>query len=105
LGELVAADMRHPAVLDVPEGYDHVIVSAGGTTGGRVRLDGPGGASWSTEFDGAEAWRHAMLPATPGKWTGIAAGRPFVPEAPPLPADAPLGWSYMHVAPVRWLRG
>lgn len=105
LGPLAVASSPHePALLDVTDGFDHVLVSAGGTTAGRARVEGPGGASWSAEFDGAETWKHAMLPAAPGRWAGLVAGRPFVDGAPELPAEAPVGWAYMHVAPVRWTR-
>lgn len=106
LGPLAAAKNTHePGVLDVAEGFDHVLVSAGGTTGGRARVDGPGGATWSADFTGAETWKHAMLPAAPGKWLGSVAGRPLLDDAPELPASAPIGWAYMHVAPVRWVYG
>lgn len=93
-----------PAKLDVPAGYDAVIASAGGTQGGRTMLEGPGGAQWSYDFQGAESWHQATLPATPGSWAGAAAGHPFVPQAPTLPAEWPVGWSYLTFAPVKWVR-
>lgn len=106
LGPLAVASNPHePALLDVPEGYDHVIVSAGGTEGGRARVDTPGGPSWSVEFSGDETWRHGMLPAEPGRWVGAVAGRPFLRQVGELPVEAPVGWAYMHAAPVKWLYG
>lgn len=106
LGELVAVPNAHePAAFDVPDGFDHVIVSAGGTSGGRARVVSPAGPAWDTEFaDAREDWRHAMIDATPGRWAAAIAGRPFVDGAPDLPADAPIGWAYMHVAPIKWIR-
>lgn len=105
LGPLTIVDEQQPGAFDVPEGYDAVIASAGGHTGARARIEGPGGASWSAEFPSAEEWKHAVLPATPGRWAAAVVGRPFVEAAPDLPAEPPVGWAYMHVAPVRWLRG
>lgn len=106
LGTLgVASNPHEPAAIDVSDGFDHVIASAGGTTGGRAHVAGPGGPAWEVEFSGDESWTHAMLDATPGDWVGIVAGRPYVGAAPDLPAEPPVGWAYMHVAPVRWTYG
>lgn len=106
LGPLTVVPNPHePAVFDVAEGFDHVLVSAGGASGGRARVASPAGPAWDAEFAGeGEVWRHAMLDATPGRWAAAIAGRPFVEGAPELPVDAPVGWAYMHVAPVRWTR-
>lgn len=106
-GELVVVGNPHePAAFDVPAGFDDLLISAGGLSGSRASVQSEAGASWSTEFtEPAETWRHASFPATPGRWIGAVAGRPFVDDAPALPAEWPVGWAYMHIAPVRWLGG
>lgn len=106
LGPLgVASNPHEPATVEVPSGFDQVIASAGGTTGGRARIAGPAGPAWEVEFSGDETWRHAMLDAAPGRWVGAVAGHPFVQGVPQELPDAPVGWAYMHLAPVKWLRG
>lgn len=103
-GELFVVPNPHqPAAFDVPEGFDQVILSAGGTAGGRVTVAGPDGAPWKTDFTGEEEWRHGAMPATPGPWLASVAGRPFVDDAPEV--DWPTGWAHVNVAPVRWIRG
>lgn len=107
-GEIaVVANPHEPAAFDVPEGYDQVIVSAGGLDRSRALVAPPAGGAppWQTEFDeGAEAWRHAMLPATPGRWVASVQGRPFLDDAPAAPpVSPPLGWAYLHAAPVKWI--
>lgn len=95
---------QSPVQLDVPAGFDQVIVSAGGRDGSRAFVQGPGGAQWTNEFTAEETWVHAMLPATEGKWAATVAGRVFVADAPDLPADPPVGWAYVVIAPVKWTR-
>lgn len=106
LGELIVVPNAHePAAFELAEGFDNLLASAGGHSGSRARVEGPNGASFDASFEGGETWRNAMLPAAPGRWVGAVAGRPFVDGAPELPAEPPVGWAYMHLAPVRWLPG
>jgi hypothetical protein len=106
LGALTVVEgPESPGSFDVPAGFDAVIASAGGVTGARASVRGPSGEEWTTEFTGEEEWHHGVLPATPGRWSALVAGRVDVPDGPELPVEQPIGWGYMHVAPVRWLRG
>lgn len=105
LGPLTVVPNAHePGIVEVPEGFDNVLVSAGGTQGSRARVEGPGGTSWSAEFPDVEVWKQTMLPPAAGKWVGVLAERPSVEGAPALPVESPIGWAYMHIAPVRWMR-
>lgn len=106
LGTLVVVPNPHePQPFDVPAGYDAVIASAGGVRGSRAVLAPPQGQPWTTEFTGPdEDWHHALLPAAEGRWGAAVAGRPDV-DAPAVRDASPVGWAYMHVAPVRWVRG
>lgn len=81
------------ALLQVPEGFDVVVASAGGADGGRARLVPPptAGPPWGHDADGAEAWIATILPAAAGPWVLAA-------TAPP---DA---WSWIEAAAVRWVR-
>lgn len=103
VAEIGQAVAEEPALLEVPEGYDNVILSAGGAEGGHVQVRGPTGETWSTTFDGAEEWRHGMLPATPGRWSAAIVGEPYIEIAPPI--DTPLGWAMVRFAAVRWIEG
>lgn len=96
---------QSPQAFAVPDGYDNVIASAGGRDGSRAIVAPPQGEAWTSEFAGEESWHHAMLPATPGQWSAEVVGYPYVEGAPDAPADAPIGWAYMHVAPVKWVKG
>lgn len=106
-GELVVvANPHEPQAFELDEGFDAVLASAGGSGGGRALVVPPGGAQpWSVEFGDDEDWRHATFDAVAGQWSAEVLGEPYVEDAPELPADAPIGWAYMHLAPVRWLRG
>lgn len=108
-GDLAVVPNPHePAAFEVPEGFDNVLVSAGGTRGARATVAPPPGgpAPWQTEFtDEAQAWHHAVLPPTPGRWTATVQGRPFLDAVPvEPPAQPPVGWAYAHAAPVKWVR-
>lgn len=78
--------------LDVPAGFDAVLVSAG-SAGGRVELRGPDGAAWSFENGGAEKWTQSILPGTAGKWALAAA------------SSGQDGWAYGVILAVNWVRG
>jgi hypothetical protein len=80
-----------PATLDVPPGFDAVIISAGGLGGARA-VGGPVAAStpWSWENPSMEeTWESVAMEATPGPWVYQALA----------PAD---GWVYMRSLPVKW---
>ncbi len=81
------------AVLDVPPGYDAVILSAGAARGGRVSVVLPptsGAAPWSFTTDASETWEHAILPAHEGKWGLVVASE-----------DSAFAGIWAHT--VRWL--
>jgi hypothetical protein len=105
-GELVAVGSpAEPAAFDVPAGFDALLVSAGGTDGARAHVQAPSGAAWDASFEGAESWQNGVLPAQQGTWVASLAGSSDLSASPlPPPVDAPVGWAYMHVAPVKWLR-
>lgn len=103
LGDLVVVPApQQPQAFEVPEGHDAVLASAGGRDGSRAILQPPDGEAWTAEFPGEEDWKHAMLDAAPGRWTAAVAGWPYIEGTADVPAE--IGWAYMHVAPVTWLR-
>ena len=109
LGDVtVVPDPHEPHAFEVPAGFDEVLVSAGGLKGSRATVVPPGGAggAWQQEFPAQdETWAHGVLPATEGRWVASVQGRPSLPVDPPAPPPAsPVGWAYMHVAPVKWVR-
>lgn len=61
--------------LEVGEGHDVVLVSAGGV-GGRGAVVPPTGTTWTGEGGATETWTTATLPATGGRWTLTCAGGP-----------------------------
>lgn len=96
-----------PASFDLPAGFDAVIASAGGDAGGRALVMPPHGQPWSKEFPEDPrpegSWVHEPLPATPGRWSAAVTGTPgrgVLPDGAPRP----VGWSYLHLVPVTWLR-
>lgn len=104
-GPRAATDAANTLTLDVPPGFDAVLVSAGGMKGGRAALAGPTGAHWQRDFpEEAETWKQGILAADVGRWAGAIEGRPFIDGAPTLPRDTPLGWGYMAVGAVKWVR-
>lgn len=81
------------AVLQVPDGYDSVVASAGGASGGKARLVPPptAGEPWAYDADGAEAWVGTVREATAGPWT-LAATSP------------PGGFGWLEAVAVKWVR-
>lgn len=103
-GDLVAVTADDPAAFELAAGYDALLVSAGGMQGSRAFVQPPNGAApWSTEFGADEDWRQAMLDPTEGRWEAAVVGHPSL-AAPIESPDAPIGWGYMHLAPVKWIR-
>jgi hypothetical protein len=83
------------ATLDVPAGFDAMLLSPGGTSGS-VTVTPPGGAqpfSWQAAA-GGESWAYAALPATEGKWVLAAA-----------PGSDPNGFSFVRAVAVKWVSG
>jgi hypothetical protein len=100
-----AYDPAAPATMDVAQGVDAVLLSAGGA-GGRATVTMPDG-SYRTETFPAEAiadgvWRQAILPPLAGKWTASTQDTPSAPVD--LPTGRPLGWAYVVLVPVKWTR-
>lgn len=77
--------------LELPEGHDALLVSAGGV-GGRGAVASPAGERWTGEGGAAESWTTATLPATPGNWALACAG-------------APDGWYFLAAQAVTWTEG
>ncbi len=66
------------AQLEVPAGYDAVVISAGASRGGRIDVLPPATsreAPWTFASDTDEAWAHAVYPAHEGAWTFATSDR------------------------------
>lgn len=81
-----------PATFQVPDGFDAVILSMGGTAG-RASVAPPGDAPATWEAKDHEEWVSATLPAKAGVWTVAAV-------APPTG-----GFSYAQADAVKWVKG
>lgn len=82
-GPSAFADGTTPTVkvLDVPAGFDLVLMSGGAENGGRVALTPPltsGETPWTFESEGAESWSQTSFEAFEGRWSlSAASGQGF----------------------------
>lgn len=86
------------STLEVPEGYDAVIVSAGVEGGGETTVHPPPSGStdpWTYEGSQEEQWTYDILPGHEGTWT-LQASR----DSPPPAAE---GYAAVGIRAVEWV--